>query len=405
MHRFKTSVFIAFWLLAGSAGAQNIGDRYVLNRPGKEIPGHPAAENHLVSHRFPHGTVAAIKAVHPGGGWFEVEVGGISAWIVKKYLGDKVDAGAPSSAPVSYTVGCWNLEWLKEGKSRGFPENTYTPSGPTIPPRTEEDYAAIAEVITRELNAAVLVLNEINSTDGGEENPRSAELDRLLSHLGSSFDYLLAESGGDQHAAILYDKSKVRLNHFLEIQIPRKEVQGEDVFARDPLVAHFTFLAGGADLELGDFVLAGLHLASGQQNNKNHDEAMQILTERLKRLLEEGEELPRGEDDLILAGDLNLDFFDNKKERVLEQMEAGPYDILAEPDYPATRLAEVPLRPKSKIDYVIVTDAMRGDARAVRTGRATVHQDLADGNFETYRRVFSDHFPVTVQVFVLPDDD
>ena len=86
-------------------------------------------------------------------------------------------------------------------------------------------------------------------------------------------------------------------------------------------------------------------------------------------------------------------------------METGPYDILADNNYPATRLAHVPLVPNSKIDYIIVTDEMRGAGKEVSTSQATVHQEIANGDYDNYRRVFSDHFPVTVGVKVFGDDD
>lgn len=263
-------------------------------------------------------------------------------------------------------------------------------------------------MISQELEAAVLVLTEINGfTAIGEEGEciESPELDRLLSHLGESFDYEITASGNQQHVAILYDKTKVRLNTMFEIEVPYEREQNKDIFARDPLVAHLTFLVQGVDHGLNDFVIVGLHLASGQKNHKNHDKAMQILLDNLDFLLEEGEELPSGETDIIITGDLNLSIFDNKRERVLERMEAGEYDILADDPYPATRLSGVPLDPKSKIDYIIVTDEMRGQDNEVDTSQATVHQNLANQDYAGFRRVFSDHFPVTVKVNLLPDDD
>jgi endonuclease/exonuclease/phosphatase family metal-dependent hydrolase len=306
----------------------------------------------------------------------------------------------------TYRVGTWNLEWLKDGKTRGFPENTY--GGPTLPPRTDQDYAAIAEVISQELEAAILVLTEVNGfTATGEEGEciESPELDRLLSHLGENFDYEITASGHQQHVAILYDESKVRLNTVFEIEVPYEREQNKDIFARDPLVAHVTFLVQGVDHGLNDFVIVGLHLASGQKNHKNHDKAMQILLDNLDFLLEEGEELPLGETDIVITGDLNLNIFDNKREQVLEKMESGDYDILADDPYPATRLSGVPVNPKSKIDYIIVTDEMRGQDNEVDTSQATVHQDLANQDYVGFRLVFSDHFPVTVKVSLLPDDD
>lgn len=400
--------FAAILLLFRPAKAQSVGESYLLTRPGKTIPGHPGPGERAVSCQFADGTVAKITSAASDGNWFQVEAAGVSAWIIKKYIGEKSESPSGGSAGLTYTVGTWNLEWFKDEKLRGYPEYTYTPAGPKIPPRTEEDYTAIAEVISQDLGAAVMVLDEINGPSSEFEEPpnvRSPEMDLLLSRLGANFDYVLSSSGGDQHVAILFDKSKVRLNNVVEIHVPPTKVQGDDIFARDPLVAHFTFLANGTDQHLSDFVLVGLHLASGQSQNKNHDAAFKILTQELDKLLQTGEVLPQGEKDIILAGDLNLDFFDNKKETYLEQMEAGPYNVLADPGYPATRLAGVPLQPKSRIDYIIATDLMVGSGKEIGASQASVHQELANGNFDAYRRVFSDHFPVTISVRILPDDD
>jgi hypothetical protein len=394
---FKVIVLTAFTTVS----AQNVGERYILHRPGKTIPGHPGPGNHAVSVRFPHGSIAEIKEIDQQTNWRRVEVGQATAWIIKKYLGQRYEE--PATLPeTTYRIGTWNLEWFKEGKTRGFPE--YANGGPTIPPRTEEDYAAIAEIISHELNSAVMVLEEINGYDTPEGHSKSRELDRLIENLGSSYDYLISKSGNGQRVAILFDKNKVRLNGATEFVVPYEVKQGSDIFHRDPLVAHFTFLINGVDHSLNDFLIVGLHLASGQRKKNNHDRAMAILIEYLGSYLEEGAEL-HGEGDIVITGDLNLDIFDSKREQVLDQMEAGNYDILADEGYPATRLSGVPLQPRSKIDYIIVTDEMRGTGAEISASEAEVHQELAAGNYNDYRDVFSDHFPVTVKARVLPDDD
>ena len=400
------TLFSIISIICTDTWCQQVGDQYFLYRPGKTIPGHPGPGDRAISVRFPHASLALVTAIDQQTGWYEIGVEGVSAWIIREYFGEPVDT-FPSGAPLPvYTLGTWNLEWLKDGRSRGFPENTW--GGPSYPPRNEEDYVAIAEVISQDLEAAVLVLTEINAFISGGEGGgaiQSPELDRLLFHLGENFDYVISESGGQQHVAILYDENKVRLNTVFEIEVPFQKKQNKDIFARDPLVAHFTFLVQGVDHGLNDFVIVGLHLASGQYNNKNHDRAMEILLYNLEFLLEEGEDLPSGEGDIILTGDLNLNIFDSKREEVLESMEDGDFDILADEGYSATRLSGVPLAPKSKIDYIIVTDEMRGPGNEIATSQATVHQALANQDFVAFRRVFSDHFPVTVEVSLLQDDD
>lgn len=77
--------------------------------------------------------------------------------------------------------------------------------------------------------------------------------------------------------------------------------------------------------------------------------------------------------------------------------------------YPATRLAGEPLSPKSQIDYLIASRHQVGKhglfGQEVTAEQAVVHHHLADGDWHYFRRVFSDDFPVTTCVAVIPDDD
>lgn len=388
------------------ASAQAVGDHYYLHRPGNEIPGHPAAGDRSVSVRFLHGSVATILAIDQPTGWLQVEVGPEQAWIVERYIGERIGSGSSGAFSGTIVVGTWNLEWLHPTARRGFPE---TPG--KYGPRTENDYAAVAEVITSDLHAAVLVLNEIDGeTTQTDDEPQavSAVLDCLLSHLPASFSYVIARSGGAQRVAILFDQSQVRLDAFTELTIPQEKVKDgnekKDIFERDPLVGHFTVVQNG--VEMNDFLMVGVHLASGQSKVKNHDRALKVLQAKLTQLLSSGFLSTGEENDIVIAGDLNLDFFDDKRELELEAMEDGPWDLLAdETTYAATRLAGSPLQPKSIIDYIMVADVMRGAHQEIRTSEATVWQQLAENQFDRFREHLSDHFPVTVELQVGVDDD
>ena len=160
-------------------------------------------------------------------------------------------------------------------------------------------------MISSELKSAILVLTEINGyTSNGEA--KSNELDELIEDLGPNFSYVISHSGKSQKVAILYDTNKVRLNHVEEFEIPYESSQNKDIFARDPFLGHFTFIQNGTSLN--DILVVGLHLASGQMNNKNHDKAMQLLLDKLDSYLEDGADL-HGEEDIVLMGDLNLNIF------------------------------------------------------------------------------------------------
>ncbi len=246
------------------AFAQTVGDQVRLVERDLGIPGHPSPGNPGVSERFAGGTTVTVRAIDASTGWFQVQdANGVSAWITRTYIAQVVTP-TPIPSGQCYPVGSWNLEWFHAGKSRGFPENTK--GGPTYPPRTPNDLTAIAAAIRDTLGMRILILNEINGETReveGDSQFRSAELDAVVQELGPAFQYLITRSGGSQRVALLWDTRFVRLNAASEIPIPRTVVQGSDLFSRDPLMAHFTFLSNGQPQN--DLLIVGVHLASGQQ--------------------------------------------------------------------------------------------------------------------------------------------
>jgi len=172
-------------------------------------------------------------------------------------------------------------------------------------------------------------------------------------------------------------------------------------------MGHFTFLHSGQPMN--DLLIVGLHLASGQHLTKNHDKAMEVLRRKLDEARAEGTVLPAQEFDLLIGGDLNASKYDNKVEQFFDDMNTGDWAVLAGAAYPATRLAGVPLTPRSQIDYLIVTrkTATRSGllGEEITAPEAAVHQELANGQWDQFRRVFSDHFPVTTCVGVMADND
>lgn len=403
-------------LLVGSqlAAAQVEGDRVLLVERALGIPGHPAAGNNAVSHRFPGGTTVTITAIDSATGWFRVDDGvGHVAWITRTYIAFAVPAITPP-APTGecYEVGLWNLEHFGKGKSRGFPEYTYNPNGPTYPPRAPSDLAAIATAIRDVIKARVIVLTEINGRPLYEDEDAgvpatSEEMDDLATRLGPSFRYVLARSGGAQRVGILYDTRYARLNAWEELEVPNPKIQGKGLFDRRPLMGHFTFLRDGQTYN--DLLIVGLHLASGQQLTSNHDQAMAMVITKLDEARLAGNVLPAGEYDMLIVGDLNASWFDSYQEQFFDQLNNGDWRVLARDPYPATRLAGEPLSPKSQIDYLIASRHLPGKrglfGQEIMAEQATVHQQLAEGDWYYFRRVFSDHFPVTTCVAVIVDDD
>jgi len=142
---------------------------------------------------------------------------------------------------------------------------------------------------------------------------------------------------------------------------------------------------------------------------KNHDAAIALLRRRLAEARAEGTVLPPGEFDILLGRDLNASKHDDKVEPFFTEMNTGGWAVLAGEHYPVPRLAGVPLDRKSQLDHLIVTRATAAQSRLlgeeITAPQATVHQELAHRQWETFRRVFSDHFPVTTRVEVKADND
>ena len=310
----------------------------------------------------------------------------------------------PNSPFSSCVVGTWNLEHLSPASSRGFPENTK--GGPKFVPRTRRDLEYIAGVIRR-LRFCLVVLQEVAAEDT-PDGPVSPQLAELAVAIGGDWQHRVAQSGGKQRVAILFDARRVALSAVCETRFPGRKVNGKNLFDRQGLYAHATFLQDGRPRN--DLVVLGVHLASGQGNTKNHDQAMHAYAQLLRTERGRSKCIPKNEHDILIAGDFNASRFDRKRERFWNEMESSGWEVLADSAdrYPATRLSGVPLKLQtSAIDYVIVTNSDGGLAgEEIRARNATVHSELLDGtNPEDFRRRASDHLPVTVQITVGPDRD
>lgn len=402
---------LAAALFAWPAGAlgQQVGDcvRLKATNPAG-VPRHARAENSFTGERFPDQSVAKVVELAQLGKWLKVEVGGAQSWVSATYSAGVVPCGGtPAPATSEIVVGAWNIEWLKEGKTRGFNE---MPGA--IPARTDADYDTLASIITG-LQVKILMLEEIHADvipDGdGSLHTVSPELDRLIGKLGTGYRYIAGRTGNDQHLAMLYDERAVSLRWWCEASLPDEEVNGSELFDRQPLLAHFAVFSEG--VEMNDLVVVALHLASGQAKTKNHDMAMSQVVNWIETQRRQNGCVPLGERDILIGGDLNASRFDGYKEGFFDDLEAGAWDVLADSDgaYPSTRLAGNPPGSNvSKIDYLIASrgpGALAG-MEIVQT-EATVHTDLVAqlGGGMAFRTRASDHLPVTVRLRVVPDDD
>lgn len=406
-------VAILLLVSAVSRGEYSVGDCIRLKAySDRGVPLHPGAGDDRYS-RLPSGIIAEIIGKDPNTGWVNVRAGDKSGWITTKYIEEVVPCvgGAPPSN-VTYVVGTWNLEWLKDGKDRGFPEDRW--GGPSYEERTLEDYDRIAALI-ESIDFKILLLQEINGERrevDGEEEHASVELDRLVGILGhANYDYIIGSSGRSQRIAIFYDKRYVQLNCHGEMNFPTEVIQGKQVFYRQPLFAHFTFLYQGQPMN--DLVVVGVHLASGQAKARNHDRAMQKIVEKIREARDDEWCIPQGENDILIGGDFNANRWDDHNEVFWDELERTGWDVLADDPstYSPTRLSGKPSDYQlkfrnSRIDYIIATKGNKGLAgEEIMANQALVHRNLAENNPDNFRCHASDHVPVTVQVKVMQDND
>ncbi len=372
------------------------------------IPLHPDSGNRSVSNRLPDGTVAIVEQIDEENKWMKILGGGKSGWIIRKYVAEVLTQSDVTQPNLNYVIGTWNIEHFHDGAKRGFPENTM--GGESYLPRTQNDYETIAAIIEI-LDIRILALQEVYAQEvdeNGDIQIRSQEVDKLIDILGANnYDYFIGESGRSQHIAILYDKRYVRLNAICECEFPDERVNGKNLFDRQPLFGHFTFLDAGQPKN--DLVVVGVHLASGQNRAKNHDRAMNLLVEELVQARTDSWCIPPDENDIVIMGDLNANRFDNKKEDFWDQMENNGWDVLGDVNstYSATRLSGNPLGlHNSKIDYIIVTEGNQGlSGEEIIKEQATVHSEIIEPDAVSFRRQASDHIPVTIEVLVMDDTD
>ena len=304
----------------------------------------------------------------------------------------------------SITVGTWNWEWFHSSAKRGFPE---LPASRKFPPRTDADLKVLASEIEK-LGLSLVLLQEIQGVDiegdYGENGAYGPVMDRLLKQFASpTWDYAMGSSGGSQRLAMLYRRDTLHMNSFVELD------DKDEVFERTPIFAHFTII--DADSTYNDFTAVDVHLKSGQHKTAIHDLQMGTLRAAIDVFREKGQGMPKGENDIIIGGDLNANRFDKKQEAFWDIYETAGLDILADDDstYSATRMSgkdDYGLH-ESKIDYLIVSSwkgGLLGNEVAQTTGQ--VHTELLERYSPLrYRERLSDHLAVTVTIKVVQDDD
>lgn len=281
-------------------------------------------------------------------------------------------ASAAPQQPGTLRIGTWNLEFL--GATGNFRNN--------LPPRDDADYAAIGKKV-RELGVAVLAVQEICGAE---------PLQKVAAGAGPTWRTLLGTSGGwddgktSQQIGFLYDSGAVDLVLAEELlELPR-DVEGTPIFHRVPVSAVFRCKTTGCD-----FRAITVHLKAGQKD-----------LDKIKRRLEAshlhtwlGNVLGKaGEDqDVVVLGDFNSTY-GTEPETVLEK--GGTFQYLeTSPQVPTIMHFPEP------IDQVVVG---AGFGEVVRSS-LRVHGDFGGLDKDAWRKIYSDHFPVTVELKASGDDD
>jgi endonuclease/exonuclease/phosphatase family metal-dependent hydrolase len=169
---------------------------------------------------------------------------------------------------------------------------------------------------------------------------------------------------------------------------------GKNAFDRHPLVGYFEAIKKGEENQT-DFLLVNVHLKSGQNNDENHLGAMVIIEQNLKDYLKD-----HGikESDKVILGDFNDNPYDERYFDLLYRyMEHRKYVDLVTEDLGATRMDD---DLKSIIDHVLVNSSFKNEMVEVKAKRYFPTSDLAE-----WRKIYSDHFPISIEVKVRKDGD
>ncbi|QDU50483.1 endonuclease/exonuclease/phosphatase family protein [Gimesia panareensis] len=298
-----------------------------------------------------------------------------------------------------FRIGVWNIEKLSTRSKRGFPE---WKGDKQVDPRTDAQLKKVANYIRDDLKADALMLIEIDDDgpDGTSLKPRSAQLDFIESELGDNWDYYLGRTGGDLRIGFLFNKNRIKLRKIVNLTANEFKVADEDVYDRDPLFVHISLLENGQPQN--DFLFVGLHLKSQQKFVHNHMAAVaKLLGDLGSKTVREDLRLPTlsEENEIIVVGDMNDGAIErNGFKYMFDYFEGVGYDHLG-PDsdaYDDTRVNG------SKIDHIFVSKNMIG--QIVKPNTFKVH-GVPNSKRDNYRKTYSDHFPVTVEVSSQSDND
>jgi endonuclease/exonuclease/phosphatase family metal-dependent hydrolase len=264
----------------------------------------------------------------------------------------------------SLRLGAWNLEHFGSRND---------------PPRTDQDMQAIADFI-RGLDVQVLAVSEI---DGARP------LKDLVKRIGPEWKFVLGTSGhvgqeGQVAPGVLWDDSRVEMLGAGELSELAGQSASGLIFHRQPVVAAFRDRAGGPD-----FRVVSVHLKAGRtpEDFDRRGAEGKSLRAYLEKLVSEENE----DDDIVVLGDFNHD------------PSSGEADAWTDGGF--AKFLSGRGRSIIHFDRQIDHTVPLGSFEEVKESSFQIHNrdGLRDPN--KWRNTFSDHFPVTVDLEAVPDDD
>lgn len=286
---------------------------------------------------------------------------------------------APFTPSETIRVGAWNIEWLGTPDSRSGPAKNQ-PQSP----------GALAEYI-RASGVSVLGLEEIAQDDPAGQAlsvPLTRALEIVSRETGSDWTHRLfpARTGRNQLTGVAWDRKRVSAvgEPVLVAAADSDSSQGKPLLGRPAFGMRFSAGSGKTD-----FVIVPLHLKSNYQG----DFAVQRGEEA--QLIRAGIARGVGDLDIILAGDFNCGVHTEPAIQTLR--EAGFVDLNAGDASTHTRYGA--------LDRILVpADQPEFQQRQFAVFREAFlsSRRLSD---EDFKIGWSDHFMVTTDVRVMPDDD
>lgn len=269
-------------------------------------------------------------------------------------------AARPGLKPLR--IGAWNLEFFGNRED---------------PPRTEENVQAIADYI-KGLDVQALAVCEING-----EKP----LKDLCQRLGPEWKFVVGTSGqlgekGQIAPGFLWNDSRLEMTGAGEL----RELKDGQLFHRVPVMAGFKCRAGGPD-----FRMVSVHLKAGRaaEDFERREGELSALRGYLQELVSKPDE----DNDIVVVGDFNHD----NSAAEANIMSDGAFATFLTRSNAGRSIIHF----NRQIDHVVPL----GTFEEIETRSFKIHNKDGMRDTESWRLVYSDHFPVTAELAAVPDDD